>query len=443
MAIQKTTTRPKRHTQAVIVIHGMGEQRPMDTIRGFVDAVLPEPAQGGEKFFSRPDVLSESFELRVLQNRSQPRTHFYEYYWAYKVSGTTFSHISSWLSTLLLRRPRRVPKQLRPLWALSWFLLIAVLASAGLGFFERITQSMSLWLTGAAAFLFGILQTIVLTFIGDVARYLSPSPGNIKLRQDIRADGIRLLKKIQESGEYDRVVMVGHSLGSVVAYDILKHVWQDCYKDYRKPARSTQLALARVEKLGEDLHMGVAGVTLEDYMSAQQEAWKEMRSLGSPWLVTDFITLGSPLTHAALLLASDEENMRLRQRQRELPTNPPQAEVEKTKAGETRRYSYLVWDGYGPKMDIKLKALHHAALFACTRWTNFYFPALGGFFGDPAGGPMGPWFGRGVRDVPVHSGNPWVDRTVLAHTSYWDKRLTRSLQPLIDALDLKNTKFYE
>lgn len=98
MAVKKTAQ--KRHTQAVIVIHGMGEQRPMDTIRGFVDAVLPEPLQGGEKFFSRPDVLSELFELRVLQNRSQPRTHFDEYYWAYKVSGTTFSHINSWLSTL-------------------------------------------------------------------------------------------------------------------------------------------------------------------------------------------------------------------------------------------------------------------------------------------------------------------------------------------------------
>lgn len=442
MAVKKETQK-KRHTQAVIVIHGMGEQRPMDTIRGFVDAVLPEPPPGEEKFYSRPDALSESFELRVLQNRSQPRTHFYEYYWAYKVSGTTFSHISSWLSTLLLRSPWRVPKQLRPLWALSWSLLLAVIVAVALGFFERITQSMTILISGIAAGLFGVLQTIVLTFIGDVARYLSPAPGNIKLRQDIRADGIRLLKKIQESGEYDRVIMVGHSLGSVVAYDILKHVWQDCYKDYRKPAKSAQPALARVEKVGEDLRNGVAGVTLEDYTSAQQDAWKEQRLLGNPWLVTDFITLGSPLTHAALLLASDEENLRLRQRQRELPTNPPQAEIEKSKTGDIGHYAYRVWDPYGPKLDIKLNALHHAALFACTRWTNFYFPALGGFFGDPVGGPMGPWFGRGVRDIPLRSGNFWVDRTVLAHTAYWDKHLRKSVQPLIDALDLKNTTYYE
>ena len=27
--------------QAVVVIHGIGEQRPMDTLRGFVEAMIP------------------------------------------------------------------------------------------------------------------------------------------------------------------------------------------------------------------------------------------------------------------------------------------------------------------------------------------------------------------------------------------------------------------
>jgi hypothetical protein len=439
MAIKKTV--PKRHTQAVIVIHGMGEQRPMDTIRGFVDAVLPEPVQGGEKFFSRPDALSESFELRVLQNRTQPRTHFFEYYWAYKSSGTTFAHVWSWFSTLLLRSPGRVPRQLRPVWAFSWLLLVTVLAGIGLGVFDRISQGMSLLVSGIAGLLFAALQSVVLLFIGDVARYLNAAPANIRLRQDIRADGIRLLKKIQESGDYDRVIMVGHSLGSVVAYDILKHVWQESYKDYRKPGKSDQPALARVEKVGEDLRRGAA--TLEEYMSAQQDAWRELRSLGCPWLVTDFVTLGSPLTHAALLLASDEEDLHRRQRQRELPANPPVPEVEKIKTGEKRTYAYMVWDAYGPKLDIRLRALHHAALFACTRWNNLYFPAAAGFFGDLVGGPMGPWFGPGVRDTPLRSGNPWIDRTVLAHTAYWNKKAVRSLEPLRQALDLNSTKYYE
>ena len=71
----------KRVTQAVILIHGIGEHKPMDTIRSFVESILPEP-ESGEKYFSKPDKMSESFELRKLQNRTQPRTHFFEYYWA-------------------------------------------------------------------------------------------------------------------------------------------------------------------------------------------------------------------------------------------------------------------------------------------------------------------------------------------------------------------------
>ena len=94
----------KRYTQAVVIIHGIGEQHPMETVRAFAEAVLPEPEQGGEKYFVRPDPLSESFELRKLQNRSQPRTHFFEYYWAYKVEGTKLSHILSWLVSTIIQK---------------------------------------------------------------------------------------------------------------------------------------------------------------------------------------------------------------------------------------------------------------------------------------------------------------------------------------------------
>ena len=40
-----------------------------------------------------------------------------------------------------------------------------------------------------------------------------------------------------------------------------------------------------------------------------------------------------------------------------------------------------------------IKVLHHGALFACTRWTNLYFP------GDFISGPLASVFGRGVQDL--------------------------------------------
>ena len=441
-----------RHTQAVVVIHGIGEERPMDTIRSFVQAVLPEPEQGGEKYFSKPDPLSESFELRKLQNRSQPRTHFYEYYWAYKVEGTKFAHVWSWFSGLLFRKPGRVPRQLQPLWVLSWVLLLIFLVAGAVGLFNRPASfarqlavppfAVSL----ASAALLSVVHLVVLGYMGDAARYLSPAPDNIRLRQEIRADGVALLRKLHESGDYERVVVVGHSLGSVIAYDILKNFWEECYDTYATPAASTQPALARLEDLGERLRSGDPTASLQDYMDAQLSLWKELRSLGNPWLVTDLITLGSPLAHAALLLADDLPDLRSRQRQRELPTDPPDPEVEKVAGGQRNCYSYRVWDGYGPQQDIKLRAVHYGGLFAFTRWTNLYFPASAGLFGDIVGGPLAPWFGPGIRDIAVSTSNNFRDHTVGAHTTYW---LTASpakpsvasasspaLTALITALDL-------
>ncbi len=444
----------RRITQAMIFIHGIGEQRPMETLRGFVDAVLPENPRGGEKFFSKPDRLSESFELRKLQDRSQPRTHFYEYYWAYKISGTTFGHFWNWLSSLLFRRPSRIPKHLKPLWFLSWLLIIIAGVAAFFGVVEsytEVTARFPAWLvSGASLLIFSVLQTGVLYFLGDAARYLSPRPANIKFRHDIRADGIKLLRNIHESGDYDRVVLVGHSLGSVIAYDILYHYWQEINTTYNQPAESEQEALVAVETRGEILFERRDAETLGDYMGAQKELWWELRDLGNPWLVTDLVTLGSPLAHAALLLASDADDLIVRQQQRVLPIDPPVPETEIRAGEERKRYSYRVWEPY--EGDIFLRAIHHAGLFACTRWTNLYFPAYLGLFGDIIAGPLHDWFGIGIRDIPVKTNSLWRRASIFSHTSYWHKEADEekevggdqmnALLALVDALDLDGENTY-
>ena len=444
----------RRITQAVVVIHGIGEQKPMDTLRRFVDAVLPEP-KSGEKYFSKPDQMSESFELRKLQNRKQPRTHFFEYYWASKVEGTTLRHVWTWLRSLLLRSPWRVPGQLLPLWMTTWILVIGVIAFASTGLFDHLTEtlvglsSQTIALIGAA--ILAILQSFVIYYVGDAARYLSPHPKNIALRQAIRSEGVRLLRNIIEKGKYERIVLVGHSLGSVIAYDILKHLWQEYNRDYRSPTEYDQPALQLAETAGEALRSddGDSGGRITEFQDSQIKLWRELRDLGNPWLITDLITLGSPLAHAALLLASDKNDLRARQRQRELPTAPPVAEVEEKKEVTERRYSYKIWDKFKEdEKEFSLRALHHAAHFACTRWTNLYFPARLGFFGDFIGGPLRKWFGPGIRDIPVTSSR-WIGLaqvTPIAHTSYWWKAKkggdSPALSALIDALDLGGKRTY-
>lgn len=47
-----------------------------------------------------------------------------------------------------------------------------------------------------------------------------------------------------------------------------------------------------------------------------------------------------------------------------------------------------------------IRVLNASAMFACTRWTNLWFPCRYGVFGDPFGGALRPHFGKGVLDLP-------------------------------------------
>ncbi len=125
--------------QAVLVIHGMGEQIPMDTLKGFVNAVwrrgdvitangLPDPTE----VWSKPDARTGSLELRRITTResiaSLPefpkgvRTDFYELYWADLTAGATWDLLKAWVSGLLFRPLSRVPPNVRLAWAavMAW-----------------------------------------------------------------------------------------------------------------------------------------------------------------------------------------------------------------------------------------------------------------------------------------------------------------------------------
>jgi hypothetical protein len=214
--------------QAVVVIHGVGEQQPMGTIRSFVDAVLP--ADGDvPAYYSKPDRLSELFELRRLQATGS-RTDFYEYYWAYNVEGTKLWSVLLWMLRLMLRSPKDVPHGVRVIWWLSWALLASFLILLALGLLGAVGKSIDnagpFTLFGALIFVsLSAIQFTLISYVGDAARYLSPLPANINLRQKIRSQGVQLLRALHASGKYDRIIIVGHSLGSVIGYDIISRLW--------------------------------------------------------------------------------------------------------------------------------------------------------------------------------------------------------------------------
>lgn len=456
--------RPK---QAVVVIHGIGEQRPMETLRSFVDAVLPDTSKSAQnKYRSKPDRMSESFELRCLQapkdrEAHRPITEFYEYYWSHHLCDSKYSSVLSWLGGLLARHPRNIPRKLRPIYyaTCSGLLLAGVLVLWGL--FDQTSQSLGvrfaalyekqqLYFALAVLGLQAIGSRFILGYVADAARYLTPSPGNIDKRNKIRAEGIKLLRALHESKKYFRIVVVGHSLGSVIGYDMIRHLWVEL-REAHDPSPQKQPKAVDFDAVAAELQRDPATIgagEVEEFQHRQHELWREHRAAGIPWLVTDFITLGSPLTHAILLMEEDPWSFEQRKVEFEFPCCPP------VPAEETHYQKNYESPVHAHPVSVRIP--HHGAPFASTRWTNLFFPHRKGVLGDMIGGPLAGRFGNGILDIPVRSGHGgFLEKTLYAHVCYWkppreesaeeekDDSGTCSLKALRSALRLESLRAKE
>jgi hypothetical protein len=465
--------------QAVIIIHGMGEQMPMDTIKGFVRAIwetdadvtqngMPDPAE----VWSKPDDRTGSLELRRLTTRpSRPstafpngaRVDFYELYWADLSGGSTWDQVQTWIFGLLLRNPwGGVPPKVRLAWLLLWAvtLAVALLAVAAITphtvFLWRYPPfywlaSWPKWILAVIAFLMAaVANHLLVPYIGRVVRYTRAKPDNIAARQAIRARGLALLDSLHNS-DYDRIVIVGHSLGSILAYDLVSYYWAGRLASHTvKEGTAEFAALVQVEGAIEDIKRGAANA-IDRFLQAQRAFARVLRLRAKPaegapdrrWIITDLVTLGSPLAHAEFLLASDVTDLRQRIGTREYPTSPPLQERLDPQLVTSAEAAGMPIDPSRPSLvSFKFGAdnwqLHHAAPFAAVRWTNIYDPSRLVFCGDIVSGPIGPVFGTGVVDINLAElrGQSWT----FTHTKYWalasDQAPGQHILKLRAALDL-------
>jgi hypothetical protein len=124
-----------------------------------------------------------------------------------------------------------------------------------------------------------------------------------------------------------------------------------------------------------------------------------------------------------------------------IATCPPQPDLARPAVELTRDetlYTYRYRSG---------PVLYHAAPFAVVRWTNMWFPARFGFFGDWFGGPLRDLFGNGVRDIELQGNKPYRYMPALPHTLYFkfpedetSDSVTRKLQ---EAMDLDSSDWLE
>lgn len=504
---------------AVVIIHGIGEQIPMETLNGFIDTVWtrdsslvssgkPDPNTGEPRSanasWSKPDVRNRSFELQLITTESDDagrRIDFFEYYWAHRVTGTTWEQVRAWLFALMLRNPfTHVPKGVLAAWLLLWLLtfafiyltLVAGLASSstpinpGSISFEPARGTLALaasiqswpkWVIaavwGVASLFLGWLLSIMVDVAGDVVRYVEARPKNIAVRQSIRENGVQLLETlmgIDEHGnagnsQYDRIIVVGHSLGTIVAYDILTHAFgrhntrldADSVKGARQDSRVALEAMVR-----EAYRTPSQPFPFEEFAALQDACRQELTAMGNPWIVSDFISLGSPLTHAEFLLAKDRASLERNKERRILPTCPPTLEFDRNTKRLHFTYRARGVTGGDASDASAPRVPHHAALFAYTRWTNIFSPLVGVLVGDIVSGPVGGQFGlrradgsvlSGIRDIAVLPCAVDAEcptradrqRRLLTHLRYWNDAYARGrddatapfhIRALRSALDL-------
>jgi hypothetical protein len=455
--------------QAIVVVHGMGEQMPMDTIKAFVRAAwqtttdmattqLPNPTE----VWSKPDVRTGSLELRRITTRqsiaSPPvfpdgvRSDFYELYWADLSGGSTWSQVKDWIFGLLFRNPfTRVPPDVRLAWIVLWLiaLLVAFVLFAAALPKEAHIGSLDLWtvpplnwlqglgwlVTALAAAFASFAASFIVPYFGRVVRYTVAKPDNIAARKAIRERGLDLLAELHK--DYDRIIVVGHSLGSMLAYDLISYFWAR-----RQAQRTISEGTPEFAALRE-LERAIAALApyadsdekppeplVNGYLTAQTAFAHLLRLRAKPaadqpdarWLISDFITLGSPLSHAEFLMARSKDDLKRRKLDREYPTSPPLRELL-----DPNYVQQAVAAGFDiPEVNPMLLAfpfsasqwqLHHACPFAATRWTNIHDHAVLVAFGDLISGPVAPSFGHGIIDVDLRHerGQSWC----FTHTRYW------------------------
>jgi hypothetical protein len=502
------TERGTRYTkQAVVVVHGMGEQRPLETLRSFVETVyqrdlsltrdddrqrVDDPVLGRiNRVWIAPDAATGSIELRRIStpaNRSKVRTDFFELYWADIMQGTPVELVVSWIRGLLLRSPFRVPRRL-PVW-IAWILLwvlaiafvafsfavmepttgpfsravesivaflslvrlpLAILLAAGglslLIFRVMTTKPISeirlalplvmlvvagglywfldaighpkLWAAAFSAGIAALMASILVPYVGDVARYVRATPATVAKREAIRERGLKLLRDLHNEKDwqgryvYDRIVLVAHSLGSIVSYDLLVHLWEELGPNHKReklPSKEVVAALGEVDKYVADVWCRPDGAEpepfpLEKYREAQKALFDALVASDQGWRISDFVTVGSPLVHAEFLLADSREEMERDFKERFLCTAPPRPDEPGTSMlyGKGNRFA------------------HFAAPFAAVRWTNIYDEHWFPLCGDIVSGPVATRarFGPGIREHRVAIRRPGLLRRFVTHTLYW------------------------
>ena len=298
---------------AVVIVHGMGEQRPMETLDGFVKTALYPHVVKGEPtwdyYYSRPAEITGSYEARryIAPRRAdittpdgevQGQAEIYEYHWSYLMTGNRFADVMPKTLRLLLRRPSNVHDPLFGIWRVVWIVILALLLAIPALFVGGylLNSDVPGWIIGLIAsavillFWFGLIRMVGRALVNkvtasfvDVVRYLDTSPHSYAARRAIRGGLVDLLYRLHD-GRYSRIVVVAHSLGAYITYDALTSLWAQVHQLHAATdAEATKtIPLESLDDLEGAADRLIAepdaGGRLDDFQQQQFALWQDLRS---------------------------------------------------------------------------------------------------------------------------------------------------------------------
>ena len=429
---------------AVVIVHGMGEKRPMEILDGFAKTALCPRSIQGEKswdYYSLPAEITGSYEARRF---ASAQADVYDYHWSFLMTANKYAGAMPMTLRLVLRRASNVPDALLGIWRRVWTVLLALLLAIPALFATgyALNTDVPVWIIGlitsavVLVFWFGLYRMMAKALVNstttslvDVARYLDPSPYSYVARRAIRGGLVDLLHSLHD-GRYSRVVVVAHGVGTYISYDALTVFWAEMHKLYAGPPAPVKLgALDSLEEAADRLIADPdADSALDDFQDRQFALWQDLQRQGNPWRITDFVTVGAPMALADLLITrpglfsgfNKSDGVRRRElfeglvRHGVLVRCPPRSQSLPVDSDEHPPASYLWRDSEASEV------LGPQSLFAVTRWTNLWFPVTRGeLHGDWFGGALHPLFGPGIRDIAVQGNKPERFKRGSAHTEYF------------------------
>jgi pimeloyl-ACP methyl ester carboxylesterase len=240
---------PKRNT-AFVVIHGAGAHRPFATLdkfaRGFRN-VLKRSNRDLDVWWRHGLQRHEDWieHYVSLEPEGKARLDFFEYYWdCYMDHQVDISEVRKWLDQVsesagkfYAARPDLSKKHEQSgsdlfqdgEFKVGGYFLLLGWAGRILRSLQRLGIARIPVISTAITWLLNWGSNLMAKMMGDVVIYTTADvrSGNYAIRQNLLAGAVETLRFLLDREDYDQIVVVGHSLGSVIAYDALNRIVLD------------------------------------------------------------------------------------------------------------------------------------------------------------------------------------------------------------------------